>query len=307
MDRLGGVVSIGADDFDPSDLTALVVDENHFERGISLDQLRAMGFRRAVGATNTMEAWDLLVKTNPDVVLVEWIQGVTDGLDFVRRIRQSEDSPNRAVNIFMLTSRGRQNDVEAARKAGVDGYMRKPISGLALRKRVKRVISHPQPFVLTAAYIGPCRRRKADAAYAGPWRRLDDKLPIEVAVDDSGELDVQADIARARVAALEARGRDLQIGDAVAAREVFRALQQLIEVAQQYDDAALDLGAREMARYLQAQGATDRLDPDVVRTHVAALHQLAHLPRTLGEERQRVALSLKRMVDKKLRQAGHAI
>lgn len=300
-------MSISAEDFDPSSLTALVVDENHFERGISLDQLRAMGFGRAVGATNTMEAWDLLVKTNPDVVLVEWIEGITDGLDFVRRVRQSEESPNRAVNIFMLTSRGRQDYVEAARKAGVDGYLRKPVSGLALQKRVKRVISHPQPFVVTATYVGPCRRRKFDPAYAGPWRRLDDKLPADVSVDDASETDVQADMARARVAALEARVRDLQPGDAVAAREVFRAVQQLIEVAKQIDDTALDLGAKEMARYLQAQGATDRLDPEVVRTHVAALHQLVHLPRTLGQERQRVALSLKRMVDKKLRQAGHAI
>ncbi len=61
-----------------------------------------------------------------------------------------------------------------------------------------------------------------------------------------------------------------------------------------------------MTRYLQAQGATDRLDPEVVRTHVAALHQLAHLPHVLSVERERVAQSLKRMVDKKLRQASAA-
>ena len=60
------------------------------------------------------------------------------------------------------------------------------------------------------------------------------------------------------------------------------------------------------ARYLQAQGATDRLDPEVVRTHVEALHQMAHLPHALCEERQSVAASLKRMVDKKLKQADAA-
>lgn len=295
---------MNGEDFDPSDLTALVVDENHFERGISLDQLRAMGFGRAVGAANTMEAWDLLLKSNPDVVLVEWIEGITDGLDFVRRVRLSEDSPNRAVNIFMLTSRGKQDHVEAARKAGVDGYLRKPISGLALQQRVKRVIVKPQPFVATSTYVGPCRRRKADPRFAGPWRRLDDKLPNDVSVDEDSEVDLNTEIARARVAALETRVRDLQPGDALAAREVFKAVQNVIEVAKQIDDSALDLGAKEMARYLQAQGATDRLDPEVVRTHVAALHQLVHLPRALGQERQRVALSLKRMVDKKLRQGA---
>ena len=81
-------------------------------------------------------------------------------------------------------------------------------------------------------------------------------------------------------------------------------MQDLVEVGEQIGDPCLKLGAQEMARYIQAQGATDRLDPEVVRTHVAALHQLVHLPHALGDERMRVAESLKRMVDKKLRQAA---
>ena len=95
-------------------------------------------------------------------------------------------------------------------------------------------------------------------------------------------------------------------GDHKQARLVYRAVQDLVEVGQQIGDQSLTLGAGEMARYLQAQGATDRLDPEVVRTHVAALHQMVHLPHALCEERQNVAASLKRMVDKKLRQADAA-
>jgi DNA-binding response OmpR family regulator len=118
---------LGGDPFDPSGLTALVLDENHYERRISLDQLRAMGFGRAIGAAHAIEAWDALKKGSPHILLMEWI-GDGDGLDFVRRVRLSMDLPNRAVSIFMLTTRGAQTDVEAARMAGVDGYLRKPIS-----------------------------------------------------------------------------------------------------------------------------------------------------------------------------------
>jgi hypothetical protein len=107
-------------------------------------------------------------------------------------------------------------------------------------------------------------------------------------------------------AALLEHVAQLKPGDTNAARTVYRAVQDLVEVGEQIGDPSLALGAREMARYLQAQGATDRLDPEVVRTHVAALHQLVHLPHALCEERQRVAESLKRMVDKKLRQADAA-
>ena len=103
-----------ADAFYPSDLTALVLDENHFERGISLDQLRAMGFGRVIGAQSTLEAWDAL-RRGPHIMLMEWLGEGLDALDFVRRVRLSEDLPNRAVSIFMLTARGSQAQVEAAR------------------------------------------------------------------------------------------------------------------------------------------------------------------------------------------------
>jgi DNA-binding response OmpR family regulator len=298
----------GGDQFDPSSLTALVLDDNHYERSISLDQLRAMGFKRAIGAANIMEAWDALRVSNPNVVLMEWIDGAGgDGLDFARRVRKSEETPNRSVPLFMLTMRGAERDVEVARMAGVDGYLRKPISALALQQRVKTVISNPQPFVVTASYVGPCRRRRRpDLNYLGPLRRLDDVAPEQLVKGDEEVLDLKADLARARVAALESVARHLEPGDANQARIVYRAVQDLVEVGEQIGDPSLALGAREMARYLQAQGATERLDPEVVRTHVAALHQLVNLPHALCEERQRVATSLKRMVDKKLRQADAA-
>jgi CheY-like chemotaxis protein len=295
------------DRFDPSELTALVLDENHYERGISLDQLRMMGFGRVVCASNTAEAWEMLGRANPSILLMEWLDRTGDGLDFVRRIRMSEELPNRALSIFMLTSRGSQTDVEQARRAGADGYLRKPISALALQQRVRRVITNPQPFVVTASYVGPCRRRRrGDLNYLGPMRRLDDATAAAQAAQDEDELSLKVELARARVAALEVRARDLVAGDAKAAGLVYKAVNDLVDVGEQIGDPCLKLGAQEMARYIKSQGATDRLDPEVVRTHVAALHQLVHLPHALGAERMRVAEGLKRMVEKKLRQAASA-
>lgn len=293
---------MGDDRFDPSALTALVLDENHYERGISLDQLRIMGLGRVLCAASTAEAWEMLSSAIPSILLMEWLDRAGDGLDFVRRIRMSEGLPNRALSIFMLTGRGSQAEVEQARRAGADGFLRKPISALALQQRVKRVITHPQPFVVTASYVGPCRRRRrGDLNYLGPMRRLDDVAEHGA---DEEDLNLKVELSRARVAALEVRARDLVAGDAKAAGLVYQAVQDLVEVGEQIDDPCLKLGAQEMARYIQAQGATDRLDPEVVRTHVAALHQLVHLPHALSVERMRVSEGLKRMVDKKLRQAA---
>lgn len=288
----------GSDAFDPSELTALVLDSNEAQRRISLDLLRNMGFGRTVGVGTPYEAWVQLRESNPDIVLIDWLEDGGDPLDFVRRVRSSEDSPNRAVSIFMLTSRGRHTEVEGARAAGVDGYLRKPISPAALQGRVKKVMAKPQPFVTTAAYVGPCRRRRQIEAYQGPWRRIDDR-PSAISGEEE-EVDLKLELCRARVAALAGETRALSPGDAQVARRVFRAAKDALEIAEQIGDSVLCFGIKEMVRYLQAQGATDHLDPEALRTHVAALHQLAHLPPALTQERDNVAQALKRMVDKKL-------
>lgn len=290
--------------FDPSCLSVLVLDRNDFQRNISIAQLRGLGIGRAAGARDIAEAWALLCRTNPDLVLVEGIDSGADPLDFVRRVRTREDAPNRAVSIFMLTSRGARTDVESARKAGVDGYLRKPISALGLGWRVRASIAKPQPFIVTGDYVGPCRRRRQDANYGGPLRRLEDKLAAP-GLDGADAAELKAKLAHARVATLVACARDFRAGDLRAARQVANAAQSLLEAAERIGDAQLSFGAKEMVRYFQAFTAAGGLDPEVVRTHIAALHQLAHLAFTLTEEREQVAQSLKLMVDKKL-QSGAA-
>lgn len=290
------------DAFDPTQLSVLVIDQNHFQRGIALDQLRGMGFRRATGAPDAVSGWDALCKINPDIVLIEGAHLADGGLEFVRKVRAGGDAPNRAVAIFMLTTLGAQDDVEAARKAGVNGYLRKPISALAMQKRVRAVVLRPQPFIETANYVGPCRRRRQDANYQGPWRRLDDD-PLKP-MRDAEQEDLHIQLARACVAALDVCARDFTPGDTDIARKVFQSAKELCDVAERINDSVLLMGAKEMVRYLQAQGATARLDPEAVRTHIAALHQLVHLPHALTAEREQVVRGLKRMVDKKLRPAA---
>lgn len=284
---------------DRSAMSAFVLDHNQYERRIAIDQLRTMGFGRVLPAETFSDAWDLLENQSPALAVLEWSEA-SDPLDFVRRIRASEELPNRALAVFVLTQRGTRADVESARQAGVDGFLRKPISTLALDRRVRVVLTKPRPFVATADYVGPCRRRRVSEAYLGPFRRLADAAQAL----EPEELDVKAAVARASVAALEAAVAGLAPGEPDTARAVYRAVQDLADVGERIGDPIVAFGAHEMARYVLAQGATERLDPEVVRTHVAALHQLVHLPHVLAEERDNVAKSLKRMVDKKLRGAA---
>jgi CheY-like chemotaxis protein len=289
----------GAEDNGWGRLTTLVVDEHAFQRSITLDQLRLANIGRVLGAPNFVEAWQLLLAHQPDVLLMEWMGA--DMLDFVRKVRTNQASPTPTATILLLTSQSALAHVEAARNAGVDACLRKPITGYELKQRVSKVRTNSVPFIKAAGYVGPCRRRRADTDFAGPWKRLDDA--VAAALDDEDDdFDPNVQLARGYVAALEARTKALGPGDERAARGVFRALKRLEGVAEQIQDEDLALATREMSRFLKSLGAGAAAEPEVLRTHAAALTQLVYVPRSRGEERKRVALSLKKMVEKKLRQ-----
>jgi CheY-like chemotaxis protein len=289
-------------EFDFSALTALVVDASAFHRKIANRFLHAAGVRSILGAASAEEGLALVREQRPDVILLEWMEGPLGGLEFVRCVRKGEDIPNRAAPILMLSDRRRRADVEAARAAGANAYLMKPVSAAAIAIKIAGVIGKPRPFIATPTYTGPCRRRRRDPNYSGPGRRLTDIRPEALVGEDQEQ--VKAALRRARVAALTREALALQPDDPDGARAVYAASLELRAAADEIDDASLGFGARQLIRYLESVGATGRLDPDAVRTHVQALFQLARLPAALTQERRDLATSLRAMVDKKLSQAG---
>jgi CheY-like chemotaxis protein len=250
--------------FDPSTMAALVIDANHFQRKLTLEQLRLMKFGAVSGVPNFEEAWAALVAEQPNVVLIEWVEPREPALEFVQRVRNPTISPNPEISLFFLTSTGKLNDVETARAAGVDGYLRKPVSVIAIQERVRH------------AFVRP-------------------KVSAEQA-----EADKRGQRARALAAALDTRVRALALGDVAALREIRTGALELANAAQDVNDMYLVFGARELARYIEACVDGLKLDPDAARTHAAALFQLALLPSALMSEREKLAHGLKRMVERKL-------
>ncbi len=167
-------------EFDITAITALVVDANFYYRKTAQGVLRLAGIRKVLTAESVEEALDLIQRLQPNVMLTEWMPGPMGELEFVRHVRQSEDIPNRAMPILMLSGRRRQIDVEAARTAGADGYLMKPVSAAAVAIKVATVVGRPRAFITTAAYSGPCRRRRNTFGYAGPFRRLTDITPVQL-------------------------------------------------------------------------------------------------------------------------------
>jgi DNA-binding response OmpR family regulator len=97
-----------------------------------------------------------------------------DGVEFTRMVRNAPDSRNPYLPIIMMTGHSERYRVMDARDAGVTEFVAKPLTAKAVLERIHAVIYRPRPFVRTAEYFGPDRRRKDDPGFAGPWRRSTD-------------------------------------------------------------------------------------------------------------------------------------
>jgi hypothetical protein len=61
--------------------------------------------------------------------------------------------------------------INAVINAGGHEYVLFPASGDQLLKKVTAARNSTRPFIETADYVGPCRRRRVDPLYKGPERR----------------------------------------------------------------------------------------------------------------------------------------
>lgn len=154
-------------------ITALIVDDNAHMRAIVVTLLHALGVAECMQAADGAEAHAILAQWRPDLIIVDQNMRPVSGIDFTRTLRRTSpecfDTP-----IIMLTAHTERAIVIAARDAGIDEILAKPISAKALMQRLHAVTHERRPFVRCANYVGPDRRRRTPSSYAGPRRRDSD-------------------------------------------------------------------------------------------------------------------------------------
>ena len=159
---------------------ALVVDDNHYMRVIVCTMLRAMGITNIREASDGAEALEIVRDWRPDVIIVDLVMETIDGIEFTRLLRTGTDSPHPYVPLIMMTGHTDRSKVIAARDAGVNEFVAKPLTAQGLISRMKSVIENERAWVKCSTYTGPDRRRRKNAAYPGPYRRASDKAEGKV-------------------------------------------------------------------------------------------------------------------------------
>lgn len=163
------------------DCRFLLVERNPYMRQIVETILRGYGARMITALDNSADALHAL-RTRPfDIVFTEYLMPGMDGAELIHTLRRT-DCVNRYVPIILMTAFTSRSRVERARDAGVTEVCAKPVSPRELFRKLASVVDNPRPFIQSAGYAGPDRRRRRDPTYAGDERRVADNAPETMAM-----------------------------------------------------------------------------------------------------------------------------
>jgi two-component system, chemotaxis family, chemotaxis protein CheY len=154
-------------------LRFLIIDDNAHMRRILKTLLHGFGARDVIEAEDGAGGLEAFSTGNPDILFIDWEMPIFDGLELIQMIRQPGGNTKPFLPIIMLTGHTERTRVTAARDAGITEFLAKPISAKGLYQRVFSIVANPRPFIKTATYFGPDRRRTVNSTYSGPERRRD--------------------------------------------------------------------------------------------------------------------------------------
>jgi CheY-like chemotaxis protein len=156
-------------------LKVIVADDNVHLRAIVLSILGGIGINKFVECADGAQAFARACDSAPDLAIVDFRMDPVDGVAFTQLVRNSPESPCKELPIIMLTGYADKARVFEARDAGVTEFIVKPVTAQAVFDRINSVIYRPRPFVRSSTYFGPCRRRRQDPDFRGPFLRSTDK------------------------------------------------------------------------------------------------------------------------------------
>ncbi len=119
----------------------LIVDDDAAIREVLTLQLGRLNFD-TVAAANGQEAVALFSSEKPDLVIMDLLMPIMDGLAACQKIRSLENKTlDTHAPIVFLTARDSRHDQMSSAVSGGDDFISKPISLQELRERVEAALA----------------------------------------------------------------------------------------------------------------------------------------------------------------------
>ncbi len=128
----------------------------HVIRGI----LASLNFAPGFVATNIYRGTQILRTEKIKIIFCDAATTPYNGLAYAKAIRQASDSKFRDVPFILTSVEPTPEMIKAARDVGINHVLGKPCSISAVEARLRQIFERDIPFIETASYVGPDRRRR---------------------------------------------------------------------------------------------------------------------------------------------------
>lgn len=276
-------------------LSLVVVDDNATHRLIAAEALRGLGAVRIHHAESAADLFELARTVPVDLLLCDWQMRDLDGISLTRQIRSVETPLPPDVRVVMVTSQSTAGAVVRSVDAGADEFVAKPYAVATLAARFEAAVMNRRPFIRSAIYVGPCRRRGV-VGDAGQRRRLFDETP------EAPERAAWAQGLMATLAQVRAVAATTTAGDRVSLRRIHALVQSADANARPHADEATRAALDDLRRYIVGVGASPAFQGGVVDTHAASVIEM--LKHADPARRTKIADALGHMVRSRLARAA---
>lgn len=120
----------------------IVIDDEPFILMMIEDKL-AKAKINVITLRQSNNAFDIIKKEKPDLVILDWMMPELSGIELCRIIKQDPDTSG--IPIFMLTAKGQDSDEQLGLQYGVSRYITKPFSPKSLLEMVQETLGKENP------------------------------------------------------------------------------------------------------------------------------------------------------------------
>lgn len=157
---------------------ALVVDDDSRSMDLVVETLIGCGITQTTRALSGREAHRALSLKPFDAIFMDCDLRGEDAFDLTRQIRSAAGRANALVPIIMLSRTAPLSRVLAARDAGANFTLAKPLSPSVLQERLLWIARQERSYIDMDTYRGPDRRVRTGPAPEGVEERRQEALRL---------------------------------------------------------------------------------------------------------------------------------
>jgi two-component system, chemotaxis family, chemotaxis protein CheY len=122
-------------------MRVFIVDDYTTMLRILRNLLRQLEINQVEEASDGDTAFQMMLKTPPELIISDWNMVPMTGLELLRKVRA--EPKLRRIPFIMVTAESKTENVIAAKQAGVSNYIVKPFNAETLRAKIVSVTSVP--------------------------------------------------------------------------------------------------------------------------------------------------------------------